>query len=424
MNKQSNFSKIPVRRPWLFIPTLYFAEGLPYIIVNAVSVVLYKNFDVSNKVIGLTSILMWPWVIKMLWAPFVDTHSTKRNWIIFMQICIGIGLIMLAGVLKLSAFLFSSLIIFLLIAFFSATHDIAIDGFYMLALDKKMQAFYVGVRSTFYRLSVIFGSGLLVVLAGNLQKNLNNIVVSWQIVMAFTGFLFILAFLFHRFYLPYPVTDIPGKSLVQRESFLEIFASYLKQKKIIPIIIFILVYRLGEAVLEKMSPAFMLDKPEAGGLGLSTETFGLVKGTAGVISLTVGGLLGGWLISKFGLKKCIWPMALMLKIPDIVYVYMSIHKPGLLMIYLLVAFEQFGYGIGFTAFMVFLMYIAKGRYKTSHYAISTGIMALGMMVPGMLSGFLQSALGYTKFFILVLFLTIPGLLTLFFIPLDNPNQKG
>lgn len=417
MKKELSLQRIP----WIYIPTLYFAEGLPYIIVNSVSVIMYKKMGISNQLIGLTSILYLPWVIKMFWGPAVDIYSTKRNWIIFMQLGMGFVFVALAMAIQLSGFFLLTLGGFIIVAFMSATHDIAADGFYMLALDQKQQALFVGVRATFYRLAVLFGSGVLVVIAGNIEKNTLNIPLSWTIVLAIAAVVFLGAFMFHRFYLPFPLNDFPRKGESRRAPFVDIFRSYFSQNKIVAIVIFILVYRLGEAILSKMAAPFLLDQPEAGGLGLETQTVGYVYGTVGVLSLTVGGLLGGWLISKYGLKRCIWPMALLLKAPDLVYIYMAAAKPALEQIYFLVALEQFGYGFGFTAFMVFLMFIADEKYKTSHFAISTGIMALGMMLPGMASGFLQNALGYVNFFILVICLTIPGLLVIFFIPLE---EKG
>ena len=411
------------RIPWIYIPTLYFAEGVPYILVNTVSVIMYKKMGISNQLIGLTSILYLPWVIKMFWGPIVDIYSTKRNWIIYSQLAMCISIALVAFGIQLPTFFWITLGIFTIIAFISATHDIAADGFYMLALDKKMQAFFVGVRATAYRLAMLFGSGVLVVLAGNIEKRFGNIPLSWLVAMSIAGTVFLLAFLFHRYYLPYPTSDMSGIASGQKASFVKVFRTYFQQDKIVPIVIFILIYRLGEAVLVKMATPFLLDKSEVGGLGLATDTVGYVYGTVGVLSLTIGGLIGGWLISKFGLKKCIWPMAIMLKAPDLVYVYMSIVKPPLEIVYVLVGFEQFGYGIGFTAFMVFLMYIAKGKYKTSHFAISTGIMALGMMIPGLVSGILQNALGYVNFFILVICLTIPGMIILFFIPIEDENKR-
>ncbi len=260
------------------------------------------------------------------------------------------------------------------------------------------------------------------VLAGTIEKKTGNISLSWSVVMAVACLIFLFAFLFHRFYLPCPSTDISGSE--NRKGFADAFRTYFQQEKIIYIVMFILLYRLGEAMLVKMTGPFLLDSPEAGGLGLATETVGYLYGTVGVISLSVGGILGGWLISAYGLKKCLLPMAIMLNAPDLLYVYLAMFQPPIETVYLMVALEQFGYGLGFTAFSVFLIYITRDPYKTSHFAISTGLMALGMMLPGMISGMLQSVLGYVNFFIFVLVFTIPGMVLLFFIPLDNSREQN
>jgi PAT family beta-lactamase induction signal transducer AmpG len=407
------------KTPWIFVPTLYFAEGLPYIIVNTVSTILYKKMGMSNQFIGLTSILYLPWVIKMFWSPVVDVYTTRRAWIITTQVLMAAVFVVLAFSINRPMFVPLSLAAFIVIAFISATHDIAIDGYYMLALDKKKQAFFLGVRSLFYRLAVIFGSGLLVVLAGTIERKSGSIPVSWTAALTVPALIFFFAFVFHRFYLPRPSSDVAGTASDKVKGFSEAFRTYFRQKKIIPIVAFILLYRLGEAMLAKMAGPFLLDRPEAGGLGLATDTVGYVYGTVGVFSLAVGGILGGFLIARFGLKRCIWPMAVMLNAPDIFYVYMAMVRPTLGTVYAMVAMEQFGYGLGFTAFSVFLMYIARAPYKTSHFAISTGLMALGMMLPGLASGLIQSALGYSAFFITVLVLTVPGMLLLLFVPLED-----
>jgi len=409
------------KNPWYYVPTLYFAEGLPYIMVNVVSTIMYKKMGMSNQFIGLTSILYLPWVIKMLWSPFIDIYKTRRTWLLVCQILLAAVFALLALSINTKMFVPLTLAAFITIAFISATHDIAIDGYYMLALDKKKQAFFIGIRSLFYRFAVIFGQGLLVIMAGTIEKNTKNVPLSWTAAMGVSAIIFLFIFLFHRSYLPFPSSDTTGV-LSKRKGFSEAFRTYFKQDKIIPIIAFILLYRLGEAMLAKMATPFLLDSASSGGIGLATDTFGYVYGTAGIISLAFGGILGGFLISRFGLKRCIWPMAILLNAPDFFYVYMSMIKPDLATVCFMVAFEQFGYGLGFTAFSVFLMYIAKEPYKTSHFAISTGLMALGMMLPGMVSGFIQNAMGYTGFFITALCLTLPGMAFIFFIPLEN-NKK-
>lgn len=390
-------------------------------LINSVSIYMYNSMGLSNQLIGLSSIIMLPWVLKMFWAPIVDLFFTKRSWIVFCQCALAIGFFAVAGCIPLYHFFIVTLVLFFINAFISATHDIAADGYYLLALDKKDQAFFVGIRSTFYRLAMVFSSGVIVVVAGWLEKKFHNIPLSWSLVYIFSASLFFIVFIYHRFMLPIAQLDFSENKT--KHSFLDIFVSYFKQKKIIAILFFILFYRLGEANLAKMAVVFLLDEKSAGGLGLATQTVGFAHGTFGQISLIVGGILGGLLISKFGLKKCIWPMALALNVPNLGYLYLALVKPGIHLVYIIVVLEQFGYGLGFTAFMVFLMYITKEQYKTSHYAISTGFMALGMMIPGMFSGYLQSALGYAHFFILVLIFTLPGFVALLFIPLDDNGKN-
>ncbi|MDZ8069363.1 MAG: AmpG family muropeptide MFS transporter [Nostoc sp. DedQUE08] len=413
--------------PWIYIPTLYFASGIPYIIINTVSVIFYKKLGIDNTQIALwTSFLYLPWVIKMFWGPIVDIYSTKRQWILCTQFAMFACLGLIAFSLQLPNFFFISLATLTIGAFISATYDIATDGFYLLALSPEQQALFVGIRSLFYRMAVIFGSGILVVLAGQLEVSLNNIPLSWTITIGFSALILAILFIFHRLILPLPESD-NQRQIQARENipFWSIISSYFAQDKIINILTFILLYRLGEAMLVKIASLFLLDKPEVGGLGLSTSDVGLVYGTFGVISLICGGILGGLLISRYGLKKCLFPMALALNLPDVFYVYMAYTKPSLTLVYPLVSLEQFGYGFGFTAFSVYLMYICQGEYKTSHFAISTGIMALGMMLPGLVSGYLQKALGYPLFFVLICFLTIPGMIALFFIPLkEKPKHQN
>ena len=410
-------------RPWLYVPTLYFAEGLPYIIVNTVSVILYKRMGMSNEFIGLTSILYLPWVLKMFWSPLVDIRKTRRYWIICTQSIMAVLFAVLALSIPSPLFLPLTLALFVMIAFISATHDIAVDGYYMLALDRHQQAFYIGVRSLFYRLALLCGQGLLVVWAGSLEERTGSIPLSWMLTMFIPAVVFSAACLFHQQGLPRPVEDCCTVAGTQPRNFTAAFTSYFTQPGIVRIVLFILLYRLGEAMLVKMAVPFLLDAPAAGGLGLSTKTVGYAYGTAGMLSLTVGGLAGGWLIARFGLKRCIWPMAIMLNAPDLVYIYMAVVQPEAWLVYVLVSCEQFGYGLGFTAFSVYLMYISRAPYKTSHFAISTGLMALGMMAPGMLSGYLQQWLGYSAFFTVVLALTVPGMLMIFFISFEGDNSS-
>lgn len=415
-------NQVTARSPWTFIPTLYFAEGVPYVIINTVSVIFYKKMGIENAQIAFwTSLLYLPWVIKMFWAPLVDSYSTKRNWIVYTQVAMLGCLSCVAFSFQFPHFFILSLLCLTVGAFISATHDIATDGFYLLALNKEQQAFFAGIRSVFYRFAIIFGSGVLVVLAGQLEVGLKNIPLSWSLTIGLSALIFGFLFIFHGSFLPVDESDLEQqtKSPTEKISFWFIIKCYFRQDRIGSILAFILLYRLGEAMLGKIASPFLLDKRELGGLGLSTSDVGLAYGTLGVISLIAGGILGGMLISKYGLKKSIWPMALAVHLPNLFYVYMAYVKPRNELVYLLVALDQFGYGLGFTAFSIYLMYISRGEYKTSHFAISTGFMALGMMFPGLISGYLQQSVGYPAFFILVFLATIPGMVTLFFIPLED-----
>jgi PAT family beta-lactamase induction signal transducer AmpG len=343
-----------------------------------------------------------------------------------MQLAMSVCMLLLAFSLETDVFFPLSLSALLIGAFISATYDISTDGFYMLALTEKEQAIFVGIRAAFYRLAMIFGSGVLVYLAGMLEASTKKIAMSWTAVIAILALIFALAFVYHTFALPVPAADMRRsvKETTNHASFGEVIRAYFVQRKIGIILAFILLYRLGEAMLIKLVSPFLLDPKSAGGLELTTKQVGLVYGTVGILSLVIGGVLGGWLISRFGFKRCIWPMVLAMHIPDLFFVYMAYAQPGSNLIYLLVALEQFGYGVGFTVFTVYLMYSADGKYKTSHYAISTGIMALGMMLPGFVSGYVQQAVGYKIFFIIVCLMTIPGMLTIPFIPKEGMDKSA
>ena len=595
---------------WFWIPSLYFSQGIPYVVVMTMSVVMYKRLGISNTDIALyTSLLYLPWVWKPLWSPFVDIFKTKRLWILAMQFLIAISLAIVAGSLQTDSFFQLSLTIFWLMAFASATHDIAADGFYMLGLEKHDQAWWVGIRSTFYRLAMIVGSGLLIMLAGNLEsknglppvkvavsaspdaqvspppdpsavsvtaqdgelrliaqsdaltiaatprpkaeidavvtearkwnkqhgfypeekavakkeeekswwttsvseplatylkthfpkeaksasnagnvaavlftlskeppagkdivvnfvqddgdksfkvvegerflfsnKNWNqpfmalvqidpklrssssaafqaragNIPLAWTITLFVLSALFAAFSLYHRFVLPRPAGDVPvtsGKSILL--DFLGTLGSYFQKPRIIVALIFIVFYRFAEAQGVKMIQPFLLDAREAGGLGLTTGQVGFVYGMVGVIALTLGGIIGGMLASKFGLKRMLPIMVCAIHLPNAAFLYLAFQQPdNFFLINACVGVEQFGYGFGFTAYMLYLLYFADGAHKTAHYAICTGFMALGMMIPGMWSGWLADLIGYKHFFVWVMLSTIPGFLVAFLVKVD------
>jgi len=414
------------RSPWAWIPSLYFAEGLPYVAVMTISVIMYKKLGLSNTDIALyTSWLYLPWVIKPFWSPFVDLLKTKRWWIVIMQLLVGAGFAGIAFTIPTSNFFQKTLAIFWLVAFSSATHDIAADGFYMLALNIREQAFYVGIRSTFYRIATIAGQGLLVILAGELEKRTSSIAMAWSITFYIISGLFIAFFLYHNYILPKPKSDYSSTEEANIANifrdFFATFATFFKKKQAGVAILFMLLYRLPEAQLVKLINPFLLDPINKGGLGLSTAQVGWVYGTVGIIGLTLGGIIGGICAAKGGLKKWLWPMAWSISLTCITFVYLAYFQPqSLLIINFCVFIEQFGYGFGFTAYMLFLIYYSDGEHKTAHYAICTAFMALGMMLPGMAAGWLQEHFGYENFFIWVMICCVATIAVCSFVKID-PN---
>jgi Arabinose efflux permease len=399
------------RNPWSWIPSLYFAEGLPYVAVMVVAGIMYKRLGLANDTIAMyTGWLNLPWVIKPLWSPFVEIFKTKRWWIVLMQLVLGVGLAGVAFSLHATHWVQMTFAFLFLVAFSSATHDIACDGFYMLALPAHNQAAFMGIRNTSYRIAMITGQGLLVMLAGYIEQTTQNLKVAWMIVYGIFTVLFLLLLALHKFSLPRPDSDhsleTHSVSHILRE-FGGTFVSFFKKKHVWGTLLFILFYRFGEAQITVISKLFMLDQRSAGGLGLSTEEVGFLYGVVSVVFLLLGGILGGVFISRNGLKYWLWPMGLMINVPHLTYVYLSQFYPtSLWAVSTCVAIEQFGYGFGFVAFMVYLMYFSEGKYKTAHYAICTGIMALGMMLPTMVAGKVQQWLGYPHFFLWVMFCTV------------------
>lgn len=391
------------RSPWFWIPTLYFAQGLPYVAVMTLSVIMYKRLGISNTEIALyTGWLYLPWVIKPFWSPFVDIISTKRRWTIAMQWLIAIGFTGIAFTLPTSLFFQLTLAIFWLVAFTSATHDIAADGYYMLALTEHEQSLYVGIRSTFYRIATVMGQGVLVIVAGQFEEHTGNIPLSWAIVFGILSALFLCFALYHSWALPKVEKPAPvprRKSEIWSE-FINVFVAFFKKKQVVTAIIFMLLYRLPEAQLVKLINPFLLDPESAGGLGLSTSEVGIVYGTVGIIGLTLGGIIGGIVAAMGGLRKWLHPMAWSMSLTCLTFVYLSFATaPSLLAINICVFIEQFGYGFGFTAYMLYLIYFSEGKHRTAHYSICTGFMALGMMLPGMAAGWIQETVGYQNFFI-------------------------
>ena len=398
------------RNPWAWIPTLYFAEGLPNIIVTGLSVVMYMQMGLTDAEVGLyTGWLALPWVIKPLWSPFIDLLKTKRWWVLTMQALIGASLAGIAFSIPTAFWFQATMCLFFLIAFCSATHDISADGFYMIELDDHNQAKYVGLRNTFYRLAIIFVNGMLVSLAGILQVVFRGqIRFTWALIFYGLAGLFIGLWLYHSRFMPRPTEDVHTKRTLTevtselKKMFITFFQKFDRRGTLI-VMLFLLFYRFPEALLNTMTKTFMLRNNYAGGLGLSPQEYGLANGTVGLIGLLLGGIIGGILVSRDGMKRWLWPMVCAITLPDVVYIYLSYSlNSNLVVVSSCLFIEQFGYGLGFTVLTLYMLYYSQGKYKTSHYSICTGISYLGLMLPGMLSGYIKDMVGYRMFFIIVM----------------------
>ena len=446
-------------KPSLFIPTLYFAEGLPFTVVNAMSVVFYKNIGASNTYIGqATSWLYLPWTLKFLWSPLVDVYGTKRKWILVAQAVLGLVALLLVGAVFIPEGMIASVVIFFVMAVASATHDVAIDGYYLDILNKEQQAFYVGVRNAMYKVSFLLGSGGLVFLAGKLAETTSlGIRGGWCVSFAVCAVLLLACAAFHAFVLPEPAVDLTKKEtdtlvLTPRE-FVKVFMDWLGQPRIAVVIFYILVFRAGDAFMLKMAQPFLLDPVDKGGMAISTSDVGIIYGTVGMLCLLAGGIIGGVLVSKFGLKRCLLPTAIIQNGAITLYWWLAATKPTgpvsvfgfkltdamlqitnvpdvlkwcdaqLVYTILVNSVEQFSYGLGTAAYTVFLLSTVKSEYKAAHYAIATAIMAFGIMIPGYYSGMLVDSIGYEKFFMFSFIASIPGLISILFLPLEKNTEE-
>ena len=411
-------------QPWQWVPSLYFVEGIPYLIVNVVALLMYKRFGLSDEACAFyASWLSLPWVIKPLWSPIVEIFKSKRWWIVVMEMVMAAALAGIAFTLPTPFYVQLSMAFFFLIAFSSATHDIAADGFYMLALEEHEQSIFVGVRSTFYRVATIAGQGLLVMFAGTMEVFYRNPFSAWMATFFVCTATFLLLFCYHAFMLPRPRQD--SSRHLELKEFAATFKSFFLKPQFLVAVIFMLLYRFPEALLIKICPLFMLDPVSKGGLGMTTAEVGFVQGTVGVIGLLLGGILGGVLVASKGLKKMLLPMVLSITLPHVVYIFLAYYQTeSLALINISVFLEQFGYGFGFTAYMLYMMYFSQGKNTTAHYAFCTGFMALSMMLPGLFAGALQQAVGYLNFFIIVLCLTPLTFIAAGLIKVDEHYGKG
>ena len=446
--------------PWLWVPTLYFAEGVPYFVVNNISVMMFTKMGVPNGDMAFfTTLLYFPWFLKGVWSPLVDVVRTKRWWIVTMQVLLTALMVLLTltlphpspdviqtGQTPISIFTLT-LVLFIIAAFASATHDIAADGYYMLAHSPSSQAAFIGIRSTFYRIASVFGQGVLVYIAGHIEKSTGDIPYSWRVTLGVSAVVFFLITIYHTFFLPHSDEDRPRQSSAENvksiedgvqkgngkdaksasnwSELAESFVTFIKKPNVLWAIAFMLLYRLPEGFLIKMCQPFLVHGTETGALGLSTELVGLIYGTFGVIALLAGGIVGGIVASKIGLKRSLWIMAACMTLPCLTFVYLAIYQPdNIVIISVALCVEQFGYGFGFTAYMLYMMYFSEGEFKTSHYAICTAFMALSMMLPGFVAGYIQEAIGYVNFFWMVMACCVATVAVTFIVRGQIDEQYG
>ena len=446
--------------PWFWVPTLYFAEGVPYFVVNNISVMMFTKMGVPNGDMAFfTTLLYFPWFLKGVWSPLVDVVRTKRWWIVTMQVLLTALMVLLtltlphpsvdviqSGQTPISLFTLT-LVLFIIAAFASATHDIAADGYYMLAHSPSSQAAFIGIRSTFYRIASVFGQGVLVYIAGHIEKSTGDIPYSWRVTLGVSAVVFFLITIYHTFFLPHSDEDRPRQSSAENvksiedgvqkgngkdaksasnwSELAESFVTFIKKPNVLWAIAFMLLYRLPEGFLIKMCQPFLVHGTETGALGLSTELVGLIYGTFGVIALLAGGIVGGIVASKIGLKRSLWIMAACMTLPCLTFVYLAIYQPdNIVIISVALCIEQFGYGFGFTAYMLYMMYFSEGEFKTSHYAICTAFMALSMMLPGFVAGYIQEAIGYVNFFWMVMACCVATVAVTFIVRGQIDEQYG
>ena len=415
---------VKIKNPALWVPTVYFAMGLPFVAIAQASALMYKNMGISDSQIALwTSLVMIPWTLKPLWSPVLEMFKTKKHFVVGTQIITGMTFVLVAFSLPLNDFFRYSIALLAVIAFSGATHDIATDGIYLSVLSSKLQAKYIGWQGAAYNIDKIVSGGAFVYLAGELEKTM-GIKYAWMIVMGTYGGVMIFLGLYHIKMLPGGGKASEVKSMKEGfETLKDVITTFFQKQNIIWYIFFIILYRFAEGFAIKIAPLFFKAEVGDGGLGMSTSEIGLVYGTFGAAAFVIGSILGGYFISAKGLKKALFKLALIFNIPFAVYTFLSFYQPeSIYVISVAVVLEYFGYGFGFVGLMLFMMQqIAPGKYKMAHYAFATGIMNLGFMFPSSLSGYLSDLLGYKVFFLWVLVATIPALLVAYFVPFTYPD---
>lgn len=406
MNEPTNASK---RSGWWWVPSLYFAEGLPYVVVMTVAGIMYTKMGIGNGEMAFyTSWLMLPWLVKPLWSPIVDVLSTKRRWVVTMQWALALSLASVAFALPGAMFFRFTMASFFAMAFLSATHDIAADGYYMLGLDERGQSFFVGIRTTFYRAAMLFCQGPVVMAAGYMEESLGDVARAWTWTFYGLSALFLVIALYNSLAMPRVerarrfAADSTTASRVREvvREFGVSFASFFKKNHIVVALLFMVLYKLPEAQIIKLINPFLLHPVSEGGLGLTTKEVGIVYGTIGVVGLLAGGIIGGIVASRGGLRRWLMPMAWSMSLTCLSFVYLAFASDHSMPVIAICVFvEQFGYGFGGTAYILYLMRFSDGPFKTSHYAICTGFMTLGTMLPGMAAGWLEEQMGYGAFFV-------------------------
>lgn len=428
------------RNPISWVPTVYFAMGLPFVVLNMVSVLMFKGMGVSDAQIALwTSLIMLPWTLKFLWSPFLEMFKTKKFFVVLTQLLTGAGFVLVALALHLPAFFAVCIALLAIIAFSGATHDVATDGVYMSELDKQEQAKYIGWQGAFYNIAKIVASGGLVWLAGWLLEYFGGeagatevarheaTVQAWMVVMLLLGGIMLLLGMYHVKMLPSGGASA-GQSTSAGETMqrlIEVIKDFFTKKHIWYYIAFIIIYRLAEGFVMKIVPLFLKAERAAGGLGLSEQEIGLYYGTYGAAAFVLGSLLAGYYISHRGLSKTLFSLCCIFNLPFVAYTLLASYQPeSEMLIGGAIVLEYFGYGFGFVGLTLFMMQqVAPGKHQMAHYAFASGIMNLGVMLPGAISGFVSDALGYKTFFVFTLFATIPAFLITYFVPFTYPDAK-
>ena len=414
-----------LNHPAAWVPTLYFAEGLPFYAVGMMALIFYQRMGIDNQVITATvSLLGLPWSLKPLWSPFLEMYKTKKFYVVLFEFVGGLSLGLLALCLPLPGYFRYTIAFFAVIAFCSSTHDIAADGVYIASLSSKQQAAYAGWQGGFYNVARFFAQGGLIILAGILESKM-PVVRAWMIIFASAGLILVLLSLYHARMLPTGGEERHSGSLREMmATFWDVVVSFFKKPNILFLMIFILLYRAGEGQVVKVGPLFLKSARESGGLGLTTAQFGTIYGTFGTGAFIIGTVLGGYFTSWLGLKRALLPLILVMNLPMLAYLYLSMAMPtNHALITIAMTVEMFGYGFGFVGVILLMMQeVAPGPYQTAHYAFANSLMNLGLIIPGAVSGWIQTRLGYRHFFLWVLLSTIPAVTLARFVPIGAARK--